>query len=212
MWLKTKKLATRFNCKKKGQAQNLSFFRFFKGISKQDGMLFLQKKCFATRQGLFCVFLPPRGGQMGVFCQQMAGFCCRLLVARLGKSSKGVLNTKTRPRVRGKCTFEGLLAQNVTLVQQFAFALACGASGKTFCVDVWPSFANCNAMGCWQTVVCHGKPLVTWWKLLVAHLQKHNGLQIFCKSVDNLARIAPFGAGAQKCFWLRMFCKNLHSI
>ena len=38
---------------------------------------------------------------MGVFCQQMAGFCCRLLVARLGKASKGVLNTKPPTRVRG---------------------------------------------------------------------------------------------------------------
>ena len=36
---------------------------------------------------------------MDVFCRQMAGFCCPLLVAHLGKSSKGVSNTKPPTRV-----------------------------------------------------------------------------------------------------------------
>ena len=59
-----------------------------------------QNKALPHGKAFFCVFLPPRGGQIGVFCKQMAGFCCRLLVARLGKASKGVLNTKPPTRVR----------------------------------------------------------------------------------------------------------------
>ena len=125
----------------------MSFFHFFKGISKQDGVLFLQKKMLChTARPFLCVFattwwangrvLPANGGLL-------LPFAC----GTFGQGKQRCVEHKTTHPCWGKCTFEGLLAQNATLVQQFAFALACGASGKTFCVCIWLFFVNCNAMG-----------------------------------------------------------------